>query len=167
MAVCKGSDIAPHQSKAPPRRERAARARAFSRCSLEASAPRDFALYTARRREAGRPAGCAAGCLLLWQVVPPTPEHSGHLDRTLGTDQAGLPGRQAVSPGLRGARAARRGCATRGRRERPRREPKPKGRPSFWVLRWSECCSSLHRVGVCWRDCWGIGALGFKICSTR
>eukprot|EP00439_Symbiodinium_sp_Y106_P077180 s315_g16.t1 len=41
---------------------------------LQASAPRDFALYTARRRE----------------VVPPTPEHSGHLDRTLGTDQARL-----------------------------------------------------------------------------
>ncbi|CAE7737208.1 unnamed protein product [Symbiodinium sp. CCMP2456] len=41
---------------------------------LQASAPRDFALYSARRRE----------------VVPPTPEHSGHLDRTLGTDQVRL-----------------------------------------------------------------------------
>ncbi|CAE7298086.1 unnamed protein product [Symbiodinium pilosum] len=41
---------------------------------LQAAAPRDFGLYTRRRRE----------------VAPPTPEHQGHLDRTLGKDQVRL-----------------------------------------------------------------------------
>ena len=73
------------------------------------------------------PEGPPGRAFCFWKVLPPTPEHSGHLDRTLGTDQA-LPTKEAPSQSRcaeRRARAlfARRGCATPGSRESPRPEP--------------------------------------------
>ena len=118
----------------------------FSTRFREASAPRDFALYTARRREAPegsgkKPQGPPGRAFCFFgKVLPPTPEHSGHLDRTLGTDQARLPPSCRQQKPLR-ALFARRGCATPGRRESPRPgpiQPRPSGEaPSASPESWS------------------------------